>query len=187
MEQPEIQELKLFHEMCQKFYTDKESPLYRQIKMLGIGSGAISQAFFIEYGHQAVKSAGLDINQLQKCYEQLFYYFKVFQSVFPDDWPVPEKFGTVHELEKHASLVLKERKSQLVKTNGFGAILRVFPRVYAASNGTYKGYSELISKLSGKISWRPQPGEIYGTGKAFQNHLVGKMESVMFGSISNEA
>ncbi len=55
MDQPEIKEFKLYHEMCQKFYTDKDSPLYRQIKMLGIGSGAISQAFFIEYSREAIK------------------------------------------------------------------------------------------------------------------------------------
>jgi DGQHR domain-containing protein len=186
MDQPEIRELKLFHEMCQKFYTDKESPLYRQIKMLGIGSGAISQAFFIEYCRDAIKTAELDINQLQNCYSQLFYYFKAFQSVFPDDWPVPENFKEkdelkkINELEKHAALVLKERRSQLVKTNGFGAILRVFPCVYTASGGTYKGYREQVLKLVGKISWRPQPGEAYGTGKAFQNHLVSIMESILF-------
>ncbi len=61
-----------------------------------------------------MKKAGMDINQLQNCYDQLFYYFKVFQSVFPDEWPVPKNFKNVLELEKHAEHVLKERKSQLV-------------------------------------------------------------------------
>jgi hypothetical protein len=110
----------------------------------------------------------------------LFYYFKVFQSFFPDDWPVPKSFKNVLELEKHAEYVLKERKSQLVKTNGFGAILRLFPPVYLASEGNYKGYSAIISKLSGKMIWTPQPGQVQGTGRAFQNYLVAEMEKILF-------
>ncbi len=98
--------------------------------------------------------------QLQKCYEQLFYYFRVFQTVFPEDWPVPKQFEDIRKLEEHAAFVLKERRSQLVKTNGFGAILRVFPRLHEVSGGTYEGYLNRIERLREKISWKPQIGEI---------------------------
>ena len=40
-------EIAKYHSICESFYTSKSSPLYKQIKMLGVGSGAISQAFFI--------------------------------------------------------------------------------------------------------------------------------------------
>ena len=177
---PKLKSSSFTTEMCQKFYTDKDSPLYRQIKMLGIGSGAISQAFFIEYSREAIKRAGLNIEQLQKCYEQLFYYFRAFQTVFPEDWPVPKQFEDIRKLEEHAAFVLKERRSQLVKTNGFGAILRVFPRLHEVSGVSLRGYLNRIERLREKISSKPQIGEIFGEPRPFKNHLVEKMESILF-------
>lgn len=167
-----------FHSICESFYTSKTSPLYRQIKMLGVGSGAISQAFFIDYAMEAInRTKELQNAETQEIYNQLFYYFKAFQKTFPNDWPVPVNFKTVEEVEKQSDFVLKERKSQLAKTNGFGAILRLFPNIYVASEGKYEKYVDLVGKLDGKISW-VNDGSM-GTGKSYQNKLLSDMKNVL--------
>ena len=171
-------EIAKFHSICESFYTSKKSPLYRQIKMLGVGSGAISQAFFIDYAMEAInKTEDFSKKDTQEIYNQLFYYFKAFQKTFPNDWPVPINFTTLEDLEKHSDEVLKDSKSQLVKTNGFGAILRLFPSIYRKTNGKYDNYVEIINKLKGKISWKVE-GTI-GTGKSYQNKLLADMQNIL--------
>ena len=165
----EFEQIKLFHTICENLYKNEKSPLYRQIKMLGIGSGAISQAFFIDYAKDAINKSLIKEKNAQIIFNHLFLYFKAFQITFPDDWPVPIDFNSIEELEKHSYEVLKIRKSQLVKTNGFGAILRAFPEINIMSNNNSEKYKSIINKLSDKISWIPS--ETTGTGKAFQNKL----------------
>jgi DGQHR domain-containing protein len=167
-----------YHTICESFYTSKTSPLYKQIKMLGVGSGAISQAFFIDYAMENVnKIESIKDKNIQDIYDQLFFYFKSFQKTFPEDWPVPLNFEDDNELELYATHVLKERKSQLVKTNGFGAILRLFPEVYMLAEMNFKGYIEIIGRLNGKIKWT-NDGSI-GTGKAYQDKLLKEMKIIL--------
>ncbi|MGN6297574.1 MAG: DGQHR domain-containing protein [Ginsengibacter sp.] len=169
IDKPDFKEIKLFHTICENFYKSEKSPLYRQIKMLGIGGGAISQSFFIDYVRDAVKKSLIGNNEVQIIFNYLFYYFKAFQKTFPEDWPVPIQFNSVDELDSYANYVLKIRKSQLVKTNGFGAILRAFPFITQTANQNAKLYEEIISKLRGNISWTIS--ESVGTGKALQDLL----------------
>jgi DGQHR domain-containing protein len=169
IDKPDFEEIKLFHTICENLYKSEKSPLYRQIKMLGIGSGAISQSFFIDYAKDAVKKSLVNSKDKQTIFNHLFYYFKAFQNVFPEDWPVPINFSNSQELEKHSQFVLKQRKSQLVKTNGFGAILRAFPTVNKLANNDEKDYLRIVQRLNGKIQWIPTGTT--GTGKAFQDSL----------------
>lgn len=148
--------------------------------MLGIGKGAISQAFFIEYTIKAIEQTDLDKKSIQEIYNQLYYYFKSFQKVFPEDWPVPPYFKDYHEIDEYANNVLKIKNSQLVKTNGFGAILQLFPDVYKRSDKTYDSYYNIISRLKGKISWAANPNDPQGTGKKLQDYLVKKMYDELF-------
>ena len=171
------QEIKKYHIICESFYTAKESPLFRQIKMLGIGSGAISQAFFIDYVKEAITKTNLVKASTQEIYNHLFYYFRSYQKTFPDDWPVPVDFTKLDQLISHSNNVLKVRKSQLVKTNGFGAIVRIFPEIYENTNGNYKNYFSIVSKLGNRINWIPN--ETTGTGKAFQNSLVKMISKIL--------
>lgn len=173
----EFRRLNQLHTICRSLYSEKFSPLYRQIKMLGIGSGAISQAFFIDYAGEAIAKTTLLSAETQEIYNQLFYYFAAFQKTFPDDWPVPLVVKSDVGVDAHASTVLKIRKSQLVKTNGFGALLRVFPRFFELSHGRPETYLELVGKLKHRIDWtRPTAG----TGKAYQNSLVAEIEKIVF-------
>jgi DGQHR domain-containing protein len=169
MDDNEYRDIKTYHNICENLYTKKDSPLYKQIKMLGIGSGAISQAFFIDYAKDAINKTNLKNADTQNIYNELFLYFKAYQRVFPKDWPVPEQFNNNIELEKYSDEVLKVRKSQLVKTNGFGAILRAFPFIYKQTDGSFKSYLNLINRLKDRISW--ERTDVTGTGKAFQNKL----------------
>ncbi|MFJ8519451.1 DGQHR domain-containing protein [Lysinibacillus xylanilyticus] len=177
----EYELIKKIHSICKKFYEDPTSPLFRQIKMLGIGSGAISQAFFVDYVKKALKDAEMEDKNIQYIFEHLFYYFTAFQNKFPDDWPIVR--GKSHDYnKKHSEYVLKERKSQLVKTNGFGAIMLLFPLVYKAviedgDNDLYFSYLNIISKLLGKIDWVPKNNE--GTGKKHQTIIFNQMRGIL--------
>ncbi len=169
IEKDSLNDIKRFHSICENLYTSEKSPLYRQIKMLGIGSGAISQAFFIDYVKDAVNKTGLSKHNTQTIFDHLYYFFKAYQETFPDDWPVPIRFFTNEDIDLHAERVLKVNKSQLVKTNGFGAIMRAFPYIYNLALGDSKKYKSLIEKQKGKVNWIK--GAESGTGKALQNNL----------------
>ena len=164
-----FKEIKKFHTICDVLYKSPKSPLYRQIKMLGIGSGSISQAFFIDYIKDNIQKTDLRNSDNQEVFNHLFYYFKAYQNTFPLDWPVPINFSDNNELDKHADNVLKIRKSQLVKTNGFGAIVRAFPKIYSLSK-SYYDYKDLVGKQKDKVNWVAQ--EVTGTGKALQNKIL---------------
>lgn len=161
-------ETKNYHTICVNLYTDPDSPLYRQIKMLGVGGGAISQAFFIETCKRELKCLrGID---LQKRYDLLFDYFSLIQKLFPEDWPKPIGHYSDVEIDDYANNVLKKRKSQLAKTNGVTAMLRLFNWLRTNSIDEYA-----IKALCGKIDWT----EAYGTGGAAQARLYELLKSII--------
>ena len=111
------------HNICKVLNTPPinfgdNSPFYKQIKMLGIGKGMISQAFFIEYYRQALKKMGLEEEDTQKLYDIVFNYFKAIQEAFPDDWNNTNEYNNLGI------------KSQIKNTNGIGALFRILPIVY---------------------------------------------------------
>lgn len=167
----EVDHIYKYHNICKNLNNEPSSPLYQQIKMLGTGKGAISQSFFIDY-LRLIDKNNLMIETPQNLYEQLFLYFKAFQIVFPEDWPL---IDNIENRNRHPDYVLKTKKSQIVKTNGFGAILMLFPKVYAYKNKTFSQYKEIISKLQGQIDWLTAEG----TGKQYQNKYLNKMEKIL--------
>jgi DGQHR domain-containing protein len=169
-----LNDIRRFHSICENLYRSEKSPLFRQIKMLGIGGGAISQAFFIDYVKEAVNKTGLSKHNTQYIFDNLYFYFKAYQEAFPDDWPVPLKFHSNMEVDSHAEKVFKVNNSQLVKTNGFGAIMKAFPFIYNLALGDYKQYKKLVEKQIGKISWVRKDDS--GTGKASQNNLFNEIK-----------
>lgn len=171
----DVQDIRKIHTICQKFYRSEKSPLYKQIKMLGVGSGAISQAFFIDTVLEALKQINLLNYPIQDIYTELFNYFRAYQSNFQDDWPVildknREKYSDYTD-DDFARKVLKENKSQLVKTTGFGAIMMAFPKIYIYKKEKGKKYIDLIKKMQGKINWN----ENYGTGNSAQRKIYKKI------------
>ena len=121
-----------YHTLCKTFNNEKNSPLYKQIKLLGNGTGAISQAFFIDSLTESLKSYHyLNLMEMQNLFNILYYYIKSYQQTFPEDWPVPENINNLEkvDLEEYSKSILSTRKSQLVKTNGYGALIKAFPHI----------------------------------------------------------
>lgn len=170
----EINNIYKYHNICKNFNKEPKSPLFKQIKMLGVGQGSISQAFFVDYLKEALDNKSefktLDIQTL---YNELFYYFRAFQKTFPLSWTIPldiNKYGH-KELERYIKII-KKRKSQLVKTNGFGALLLAFPIIYKMTNGDPKMYLNIISELKGKINWRKAEGTGKSAQTTFKNNIL---------------
>ena len=101
-------------------------------------------------------------------------------------WPVWESKDYVNSQRffEHSDYVLKVQKSQILKTNGFGAIMLLMPYVVnnLESNYDYKNYYMLLSKLSGKIDWINDDTIKQGTGKKTQNSVKQKMINILIES-----
>ncbi|MEQ8924594.1 MAG: DGQHR domain-containing protein [Fulvivirga sp.] len=176
----DVELIRKYHTICQKFYTDPKSPLFRQIKMLGMGSGAVSQSFFIDLCSKYVEKTSY-ASDIQNTYEQLFYYFRSFQETFPSDWPIPKNSNelSLEELDLISREVLVDHKSQLVKTNGFGAIMRAFPKISIKADGKFENYMMFIKQLEGKISWKRAELDQKGGGTEIQRFLYERIVEVL--------
>lgn len=169
------------HVICRNFNTDSTSPLYRHIKMLGVGEGAISQAFFVNALAKAIVMTDLSYNNIQNIYDNLFCYFRAFQRVFFYQWPVLESPNSYEEFREHSLHVMKEQKSQMLKTNGFGGIMKAFPTIYRhlKTNGelSYNAYHNIIEQLKGKIDWCNDFNQ--GTGAKNQDKVKERILSIL--------
>lgn len=176
-----IEYKKKLHSICKNFNTDRESPLYRHIKMLGIGEGAISQSFFVNAVDKAIKAIQIDNNSLQDLYDNLFYYFRAFQRVFFDQWPVLENYTEYEEFRNYSLKIMKVDKSQILKTNGFGGIMKAFPTIYdyLKRNGelSYNAYHNIIERLKGEIDWCKDFTE--GTGAKNQDKVKERILGIL--------
>lgn len=161
-------ETKNYHTICVNLYTDPESPFYRQIKMLGVGGGAVSQAFFIDACKQNLKC--FKSKTIQERYDALYDYFQLVQSLFPQDWPKPMGEATDEEIDRYSRFVLKEKKSQLAKTNGLSSMLSLYNWLEENNIGIYA-----IKSLVGEIDWR----HIEGTGASAQRRLFEKLRDII--------
>lgn len=159
----EIKSLKKCHKICVTFYKSPESPLFKQIRMLGTGTGSISQAFFVDQIYPFIHNGILENLEINDQFEVLLSYFQVIRKIFPEDWPVlaVDPFNTEHQ-----ELVLNYKKSQLPKTLGIGAWLKIFPTVLNTiglekenleseikySNNKIELYKKIEDKLWKKLS-----------------------------------
>lgn len=142
------------HFLCKSFNEEKTSPLYKHVKMLGIGRGAISQSFFVNAVERALKVLNFSYQDMQGMYNSIFFYLKSYQRIFKNQWPVLENVDNMEFFYQHSDQVLKIDKSQALKTNGFGAIMRAFPKVYkAVDNQDFQSYYEIVSRLKDKVDW----------------------------------
>lgn len=86
----------------------ENSPFFGMIKRLGTGSGTISQAFLIDNIINIFSELELINRSVQDIYSYLFLYFSIVKEVFSEKW----KNNGRHS-------------SQLVKTNGIGALFLI--------------------------------------------------------------
>lgn len=168
IDDPNGEDAKL-HTLCKNFNSDETSPLYLHVKMLGIGYGAISQAFFVQTLKNAISKTDLSYSNIQNIYNNIYYYLKCFQRIYQDQWPVLEGAETNSEkFTRHSRYVLIENKSQILKTNGFGAIMEVFPIVYKNINEKkFSSYFDMLKRLDNKdkIDWFKNEIVTQGTSK----------------------
>ncbi|MGE6370832.1 DGQHR domain-containing protein [Planococcus kocurii] len=131
---------KTCHEITRLLNTDKDSPFYRRLKMLGKKEGelsSLSQGSFIRYliplisNHPDKDARELKTNpnkklndnedkpfryyfinnQDENIYLILVNLFNAVKETFPEEWESPNKYI-------------------LSKTTGYGAVLRAFPEIY---------------------------------------------------------
>ena len=143
-------ENKVLHNMCKAFNEDKSSPLFQHVKMLGIGGGAISQSFLASALREAFAQLKFNYENYQKMYEKVFFYLKAFQRVFQEQWAVLEDAPDVSSFRIHSEINMKDKKSQALKTNGLGAIIRAFPIVYSSVvSQDYQSYYDIVNRMNG--------------------------------------
>ncbi|MDY6388281.1 MAG: DGQHR domain-containing protein [Fibrobacter sp.] len=150
----ENREFKILHDLCKSLNEDPSSPLYQHVKMLGIGGGAVSQSFLVNAFQQAFLKMQYHYEDSQKMYESIYLYLKCYQRIFQNQWAVLENATSVSEFRAHSAKIMKIDKSQALKTNGLGAIMRAFPMVYkAVKQQDYQSYFEIVSRLKDKVNW----------------------------------
>lgn len=167
----EVSSLERCHQICVTFYKSDFSPFFKQIRMLGYGGGAISQAFFVDQIYPLISSGRLSKFELEKQANILYLYFESIRSVFPQDWPVLKNDPNN---EEHANLVLNKKKSQLSKTLGVGAFLKVLPHIIESielsygqsingisSEDLYSEFKNRVRILDNKIIWSSKEYEEY--------------------------
>lgn len=150
----DIEKKQKIHFLCKSLNEEKTSPAYMHIKMLGIGRGAISQSFVVNAIERSFKELKFDYKNMREMFNSIFYYLKAYQRTFQNQWPVLEYALDENGFRKHSDQVLKYDKSQAMKTNGLGAIMRAFPAVYkSVHQQNFQSYFEIVNRLQGKIDW----------------------------------
>lgn len=171
---------KKLHNICKQLNEKIESPFYRHIKMLGYGTGTVSQSFLVHCLRNVIKKSNKECDET--FFTNLYLYFTAIQIVFSNYWPVP--FDSVfHENEYLISYSNKMIKNspQIMKTNGIGALFKVLPAVFEQVNYDEKNEEILFSNylsIVGKISsfdWVNDDLVKNGSGEKTQNLIADKL------------
>lgn len=134
IERAEYENINKFVNVSKALNERSTSPFYEMIKRLGTGSGTISQAFLIDNIIETFKEMNLIDNSLQEIYSYLFVYFSIIKEVFSDKWKNKGRTS-----------------SQIVKTNGIGALFLTMSFLYKEighilENNNQKIYFEYFSR-----------------------------------------
>lgn len=167
-----ITEERNYAQIIRQLNSDENSPLYKQVKMLGVGKGSVSQAFMLDAMKRAFKEIDKTDNyklNIQEKYTELHRYFRAIQQTFQNYWPV--KYNV--ELEKNSGEIAKA-DNQIIKTNGIGAFFRIFPQVFQYSKENNIRYKDIISKLK-DFNWE---GVDKGTGFAAQKAIAEELLNI---------
>lgn len=157
----EIKSIRDCHKIIKTLYSDQKSPLYKQIRMLGTGEGAVSQAFLVEMLYPLINNGVLSNYDMQKQFNSIYLYLKSIQKTFPDDWPILDNCNDDKIQIKHTNYVLHEKKSQLSKTLGMGAFFTIFPALFEECKFDFNKYMDFIKKLANRIIWSKRDYEDY--------------------------
>lgn len=157
IEVSEIENIKKYISVVKILNERETSPLYNKIKVLGTGTGSISQAFLVDYIQNAYEN--IDKNKdIQTIYSEMFIFFKVVSEVYEKYW---------------------FNNSVILKTNGIGALLLLYPelyREYKASNMEYKVFILNYFRYRYNFNWNSEEYS-KGTGKKIQKIIANDLSN----------
>lgn len=113
IDKKEYEDIKKFVHVASILNERQNSPFFNMVKRLGSGTGTISQAFLLDNIIYAFKEMNMIKNSLQDTYSYLYLYFSIVKDVFYNIW---ENNG--------------RDSSQIVKTNGIGALFLIMINLY---------------------------------------------------------
>ena len=173
IDETSISEERDYAQIIRQLNGEKNSPLYKQIKMLGTGKGSVSQAFILD----AMKKAFREIEKtvkynlsVQEKYVEIHRFFRAIQQTFQIYWPVE-----YDEKIKANSGKISKANTQIIKTNGVGAFFLIFPKCFMYSKKNGVKYREIISRLK-DFSWDQLDK---GTGFAAQKTIAKELLNII--------
>jgi hypothetical protein len=187
----EISKIRDCHNIIKALNSNEKSPLYNNIRMLGTGEGLLSQAFLVEMIYPIITKGAMKDLQIQDQLNEIYIYLKAVQRVFQEDWPVLENNKSKTEAVEYYNYVMKDKKSQLPKTLGMGALLSVFPKLFNKCENNYEEYEHYLKKIKHKVVWSKMEYLesknrlkdvifIEGTNKVAIKNLSYEIEKIMF-------
>lgn len=156
----------LAHQMANTLNNHPDSPFYQRIKMLGTGTGFVSQAFVVESLMRNFRRGGLwYFEPDEKIAENGYYaiellsYFAAIKSLFYDYWPSDEATkGTI-----------------ICKTTGFGAWIRLMGMMRADNDAIMlKQLKDSSVKNEVCIPYKERVENILNPLKKYGEKLFGK-------------
>lgn len=167
MDEEDYHEDRSYSEIVHALNNRDDSPLKNQIKILGRGPGSVSQSFLIDNIKKAVRKlekSGYYIEQ-NTLFKELYLFFRAIQYNFKNLWP------RCYENKKKNR---DYKSTALLKTNGFGSLLKLFPDVYIYSKNHSTEYKTLLKPLQ-KFKWE----EVSGTGAQKQDEIYRNLKQII--------
>lgn len=144
-------EMTLAHFTVKKLNDDDDSPLKDMVRMLGIGSGIISQAYLfkeIMFLFKPNKVFGVyfsrykeDKNDYKKIPLLLKMYLNLIKNKFSEYWPEP--------ITKGGEYNQYEYKNILLKTTGLGALIKLFD--YLINDSLHLSDEKIMEKVKNTL------------------------------------
>lgn len=156
----ERQRITMYISAVKALNSNAESPLKHRIKMLGTGSGTISQLFMVDYLMDTWKKTPKLKEVVQEIFSESFIYFKIISMIYQEKWQMLPKMSD---------------NSLLVKTNGIGALLMLLPELVkeiGLPSEYQKEYYNYFLKRS-EFDW----DSFSGTGKAIQRKIKENLQN----------
>lgn len=152
IDEKQIESIKKYINVVKILNERETSPLYNKIKRLGTGTGVISQAFLVDYIQYSYEIINKE-KSTQEIYSEMFMYFKIISENYDQYW---------------------YNGSPLLKTNGIGALLLIYPVIYKdyiTQDLDFKEYFSNFFKLRNQFQWDHE-NYSQGTGKKIQKNIA---------------
>ena len=179
------------HQLVRYLNTNKESPLFHSIKMLGVGGGFISQAFFADALIKNFHPRGIWYLDPERDLSKDNYYYMAAEIMDYFDI-IKDKLSTVWPQSTDQST------SILLKTTGIGALLWIMAHIHKTQvpanirqlmktnyDDAKQQYREIVSKCIEKI--RPEAESLFSVngmyggsgGKGLEGNLRKKLQEIV--------